>query len=419
MIKWITHNLGTCPFEKVDDPGVEIVDVRHMVDKPGNAEETVRLAAAEALRLLSQGKRVVVCCDYGMSRSNAVAAGVLAIYKGIRFSDAVREVIEKTGERAIRVEVLGAVEKALVQLAPGQERVDSTDLNPILVTGASGFIGTALVAQLSPRFEVIAPSSAELDLTCGPAQLGLLAKEHRVSRIVHLANPRIYSTNAALGPMLVSLKNVIDVCLQQGIKLFFISSWEIYSAYRAQQLIANESLPANPRGPYGMAKYLCERMLEQEQAIDPGFQYVVLRSAPIYGVGSDRPRFIHRFIDLARRGEDIVTHQYLNGLPTIELTHVSDFVAALVSVIERDATGAFNVGSGNNVSTAAVARTIVDILGSKSSIRQNDINTFTPNILMDSRRARRVLGWTPMADLGTKLAEMASSSIRVGAPAGQ
>jgi nucleoside-diphosphate-sugar epimerase len=408
MIRWITRELGTGARETIDEPGVDIVDVRHLVDKGGNSEETVRSAVAEALKLLAQGSRVVVCCDYGMSRSNSIAAGVLAIHKGISFSDAVREVIQQTGERAIRLEVLSAVEDALDGLAPALKHADSRDRESILITGGSGFIGRALIPQLSADWKIIAPGSTELDLTQGPAQLGVLAREEGISQVVHLANPRVYSTNAALGPMLVSLKNVVDVCLQQKIRLIFISSWEIYSAYRSQLLRANESLPANPKGPYGMAKYLCERMLEQEKAIDPGFRYSIIRSSPVYGAGSDRPRFIYRFIDLAERGEDIVTHRYTNGLPIVELTHVSDFVTALAAVIETGATGTFNVGSGTGVSTAAVAEMIVALTGSRSSVRHADLDEFAPNVVMDSARARSVLGWRPVADIMTELRSLVS-----------
>lgn len=416
MIRWITPNLGSAAHDQIgDDAGVEIVDVRNLVDKEGNSPKVALAAVEKTLTLLRQGKRVVICCDYGMSRSNAVAAGVLAVHHNLAFGDAVREVIRCTGEQEIKPALLYAVEDAIAWRTGVAPLPAPLDRDSILVTGGSGFIGQRLVERLNGTCTVVSPGRNELDITKGPAQLSLLLKEHRVSRLVHLASPRIYNSNSAIGPMLVALKNVIDACWPQRIKVIFVSSWMIYSGYRSRSLLANESLPANPKCQYGLAKWLCERMLEQERFTHPDFECTIVRLAPVYGAGSDKPKFIHRFIDLASRGDMIVPHRYLNGLPTLDLTYIDDAVSALSLVVESDAGGAFNIGAGVGVSTTAVAETIIQLTNSPSKIIQQEVQEFAPNIVMDTTRAHDILGWRPKANLKTELKNMIAMRAAQGA----
>jgi nucleoside-diphosphate-sugar epimerase len=411
MIRWITQNLGTAAQDQIGDrAGIEVVDVRNMVDKEGNRRETVVAAVDEVVALLRQGKRVVVCCDYGMSRSNAVAAGALAVHRKLAFGDAVREVIRSTGEQEIKSEVLSVIDDAVSQQTGIASSSATKDRNRILITGGSGFIGRRLIEHLSGTYTVDAPGRNELDLTKGSAELSLLLNERHVSQLVHLASPRVFNSNAAIGQMLVALKNVIDACRLQQVRILFVSGWVIYSGYRSQSLLASETLPANPKGQYGLAKWLCERMLEQEKLTYPDFDYSIVRLAPVYGIGGDKPKFIHRFIDLASRGDTIVAHRYLNGLPALDLTHIDDAVSALALAVGGGVSGAFNIGSGVGVSTTAVAEIITELMNSRSKISHQEVEEFAPNIAMDSTRARNVLGWQPKANLKTELKKLIATS---------
>ena len=77
-IRWITPILGTAAFNAVQDiTDINIVDVRDLVDKAGNNSNAILNKIHQAIDLISQGKRTVVCCDYGMSRSNAIAVGII------------------------------------------------------------------------------------------------------------------------------------------------------------------------------------------------------------------------------------------------------------------------------------------------------------------------------------------------------
>lgn len=114
MIHWITKNLGTASFDEASRlSGICIIDVRDLVDKGGNTVDAIRTKIDSTIDYLKQDEKVVVCCDYGMSRSNAIAAGAIALKEGIEFPNAVRMVINSTGEEEINLNVLSAVRKAI------------------------------------------------------------------------------------------------------------------------------------------------------------------------------------------------------------------------------------------------------------------------------------------------------------------
>ena len=390
MINWISAYLGTASFDSLgDQQDVRIIDVRDMVDKPGNLPQAAREKIAEGVGHLESGKRVVVCCDYGISRSNAVAAGILSSYKKILFEDAVREVIKASGAKEIRIEVLAVVREAL-----GLSVSVKINRRAVLVTGGSGFLGAALRERLRASHEVYAPSRAEIDLNRGAVEPDLFVKEHDIGHVVHLANPHVLNTNDSMGKTLVLLKNVLDICRQNDLRLIFPSSWEVFSGY-AGEFEADENFSPLPKGTYGQTKYLCETLLDHYYR-NFGMPHVLLRSAPVYGGAGDRPKFIFNFREKAARNETIVTHRYLNGFPSLDLLHVDDLTSALVKVIESDYLGTLHVGSGRGISTAEVARLVVESMGSHSRIAHREINEYTANIVMDCARARSLLGWQPL-----------------------
>jgi UDP-glucuronate decarboxylase len=278
---------------------------------------------------------------------------------------------------------------------PAKEKLRSQ--RSILVTGGNGFLGKAVQIASGSEFELITPGRSELDISLGSTQLSLLASEEEVDCIVHLANPRVYTSNIALGQSLTMLRNVIDVCVANDIKLIYPSCWEVYSGY-AGSLTADESTSALPRGPYGEAKYLAELLIEHCRRTE-GLRCLILRSVAVYGAGGDKPKFIYSFIDKALRSEMILTHQYCNGAPSLDLLYVDDFVAALISALRSEFIGDLNIGTGQLTSTKKIAQLIIKKLGSSSLIKPVSIDAEVASVAMDWRQAREVLDWRPILSI--------------------
>jgi UDP-glucuronate decarboxylase len=264
----------------------------------------------------------------------------------------------------------------------------------VLVTGGNGFIGKHARQRLDEAFEVFSPTRNELDLQLGSTQLDLVVGEGEIDCIVHLANPRIYTSNIALGDTLTMLRNVLDVCVSRDIKLLYLSSWEVYSGYRANSLYADDSLPLFPKGPYAETKSLTEMLIEHCRRTQ-GLRCTMVRSSPVYGIGSDKPKFIYNFIDKIKRSQRVVTHRFNNGAPSLDLLYIDDLVSAVVKAVGSDFEGNLNIGTGVITSTQRIAEILREMLGGQSEIDSILINTDTAGIAMDASKAHKMLDWKP------------------------
>jgi UDP-glucuronate decarboxylase len=398
MIRWITNNLGTAAFETIrSSDDCLVIDVRDMVDKGGNLPETVQEKIEEGTVGLAAGRRVVVCCDYGFSRSNAVAAGIIAFAHKKSLEESVKEVLATTSEKNIKIEVLATVREALEKMGY-LEKKDDISTRTALVTGGTSFIGSLLIERLKAKIGVIPISSRDVDLLTDTVVLDLMVKENSVTDIIHLAHPRVYTTNRALGESLTMMRNVLDVCKENNLRIVYLSGWEIYSGYRSSYLLASENLAAFPKGGYGESKWLCEKLLGQyENNYD--LRNCLVRSGPLYGVGADKPKFFFNFADKASRNQTVYAHRYLNGFPCLDLLHIDDFLEVFVPIIAGDFTGCLHVGGGKGWSTTEIAEIIIHLQESRSTIEHRLISDYCTNIIMDIRKVSRIFQWKPKISL--------------------
>jgi len=403
-IRWITTLLGTGAFADIG-PAREaiVVDVRDLVDKSGNEASVVKEKIKQGIDGLRNGRRVIVCCDYGKSRSNAVAAGILASFENRQFDEVLCQVLEATGETEIKLEPLMAVRKA-VGIPP--EHKSSVGQGSILVTGGGGFLGRMLTAALGDDVRVVALSRTDLDVSLGSTRIDLVAEQENVTCIAHFANPKIYTSNVAMGQSLTMLRNIIDVCTNRDIRLIYPSSWEVFSGYSGT-IDARESTLPMPRGPFGETKYLAECLIEH-CIRNAGLRCALLRSSPVFGPSSDRPKFLWNFIERALQSHPIVTHRYRNGEPALDLLYVDDFISAVLAVINSEFVGTLNLGTGALTSTRQLAHLIVDRLGSDSSVGRCDIDADVACIAMDCSAALQKIDWFPKVRLKIGLDQILS-----------
>jgi GDP-L-fucose synthase len=303
----------------------------------------------------------------------------------------------------------------------------------IYVAGHRGMVGSAIVrrllAQGHPREAIVTRTHAELDLTDQAAVRAFFATEKPDQ--VYLAAAKVGGIHANntypadfIYVNLMIQANVINSAFENGVrKLLFLGSSCIYpravqQPMREDALLTGVLEPTNE--PYAVAKIagikLCESYNRQH-----GVDYRSVMPTNLYGPGDNYhpenshvvPALIRRFHEAKASQAPVVTI-WGTGKPFREFLHVDDMAAASVHVMNLDKAvydqhtqpmlSHINVGFGEDLTIAEVARTIAQVVGYQGDIQ---FDTSKPDgtmrKLMDSSRLRS-LGWTPNISLATGLA---------------
>jgi len=110
---WITKNLATSGFGEPEQKKVKnktLVIVTDLVDGAGNDEEKFKSKVDQIDKAHKKGKKVIVVCGSGISRSNAVALAHL-VKHDMDFEDAHNLIREKVPVANIDMGLLDLIKK--------------------------------------------------------------------------------------------------------------------------------------------------------------------------------------------------------------------------------------------------------------------------------------------------------------------
>jgi nucleoside-diphosphate-sugar epimerase len=300
------------------------------------------------------------------------------------------------------------------------------------LAGHRGMVGGAIMRQLQARGEtqVVTRTHAELDLTDQAAVREFFQAER--PDVVILAAAKVggihanntYPADFIYENLMIEC-NVIHQAFAAGVgRLLQLGSSCIYPR-AAPQPMAEDALltgvlePTNE--PYAIAKIagikLCESYNRQH-----GVDYRSVMPTNLYGPGDNfhpknshvLPALIRRFHEAARSGTAEVVI-WGSGTPMREFLHVDDMAEASLFVLDLDAAtyaantqpmlSHINVGTGRDVTIAALARIIADVTGFQGRV---SFDTSKPDgtmrKLMDVSRLA-AMGWTAGVDLPTGIEE--------------
>ncbi|MCY4145326.1 MAG: dTDP-4-dehydrorhamnose reductase [Chloroflexi bacterium] len=217
----------------------------------------------------------------------------------------------------------------------------------ILITGASGKLGSALQTALRAEHDTIGTNSATLDITDYAACRQRLA-DLQPDLLLHAAaytdvNGCAQDPQKALRINGLGTQNLAAVTAQLGIAMLYISSNEVFDGKLGRAY--HEYDAAKPINAYGWGKWYGERALAE---VNP--RHYIVRTAWLFAPGGDN--FIHAIRQAARRGRElrVVTNEISNP------TYTRDLAAAIRLLIQSDRYGTYHLVNEGAVSRWGLAR---------------------------------------------------------------
>jgi len=246
---------------------------------------------------------------------------------------------------------------------------------PVAVTGASGYVGSRLLAALGPDARGLVRKQASylpadrqvaVDLLSDGGEL--LDALQGVGTVVHLAGQNeivaAQEPDRALTETLVAARHVTSAAVEAGAsRIVYVSTIHVYGNLLADDAEIDESLAPQPTSTYAIARLACEHLVGQAAA--QGIDVVVVRLSNAVGAPVDPA--VERWSLVA---SDLCRQAATTGTLQLRSSGVQyrDFVALedVCRIIARCASpggvarGTYNLASGHPLTVRGLAGLVQD-----------------------------------------------------------
>lgn len=310
----------------------------------------------------------------------------------------------------------------------------------LLVTGAAGFIGSAVVREAVGRgYRVLAfdkltyagnrASLAEFEGSpqfvfvhadiCDRAAVRAQMAAYRPVGILHLAaeshvdrsidNPGDFIRTNIEGTyrLLEESRHYLASPSNMGFRFHHISTDEVYGDLEGADDLFTEETPYDPSSPYSASKAASDHLV-RAWGRTFGLPVLVTNCSNNYGPRHFPEKLIPHMILNALHGKPLPV--YGDGSQVRDWLYVEDHARALLDVFERGGIGeTYNIGGHNEMKNLEVVENICSLLEEMASERKpegvaayRDLITFVPDrpghdlrYAIDASKIERELGWTP------------------------
>jgi nucleoside-diphosphate-sugar epimerase len=248
----------------------------------------------------------------------------------------------------------------------------------ILVTGAAGFICSAVLRVLAARGHEtiavirggVAPVSAAKTIHWDLERKRPEILPRNIDAVIHGAQSRHHRSLAPDADGMFSVNvagtwSVLNYAATSGARRFcLLSSGTVYEPYRG---LLDEGAPMAPTSFLGATKLAAEALARPYGST---LELCVLRLFSPYGPGQ-RDRLVPEIVERVRTGKAVELAADGDGL-WLTPTHVDDVARIIAAAVEDGWTGTTNVAAPEAVSLRQLAETVGDLLACQPVFKTTD-----------------------------------------------
>ncbi len=313
----------------------------------------------------------------------------------------------------------------------------------VFVTGATGFIGSAvinsllrlgvsvtvMVRKLSSSFpeEVAQIEGALSDALAREIKIGL----HGVDVVIHTA-ARVHIMDEDTNDPLAEFRKVNTAgtmtlakqAADAGVKRFiFLSSIKVNGEYNRLGQPFREDDDFKPTDPYGLSKYEAEQGL-LALAQETGMEVVIIRPPLVYGVGV-KANFLS-MMKWIKRGVPLPLGAIYNARSLIALDNLTHFIVHCLKH-PKAKNEIFLVSDGDDVSTTELLYKVAKAFNKKvclipipvwlmtffaKFINKGDVaSRLFSSLQVDNSKSRDLLRWKPVTSMDKQLKKIVESNV--------
>jgi len=274
----------------------------------------------------------------------------------------------------------------------------------ILITGASGLIGSHLCKKLAEedrdavglvhkaKNPMLSSIAAEVCDILDYHKLRCVIGAYRPDTVFHFAAHLPSTANPDfIGVNVIGTSNLLDVCYREGVKNFvYASSMSVYSA-PPSYLPVDEAHPTRPDDVYGKTKLIGESLRGCYSNV---MRAITVRFSSVFGLG-DNARVAYHFMKSAVAGQPIQVDG--SGSQSSDFIYVDDAVQGAMLAMEKGKSGeVYNIGSGRETSVLELANLIAGTANPPVEVQLSGKPATRPfRFVADMSKARRELGYSP------------------------
>lgn len=242
------------------------------------------------------------------------------------------------------------------------------DKEMLLVTGASGLLGSKVVKLAKRKYKVIPtyntralqPDSIKLDIT-NQGQVSRIFGQLKPDIVIHTASEtnvdrcemqkqKAWKINAE------GTRNIALACSKTGTKLVYISTDYVFNGEKGSYTEQDEP---NPINYYGVTKLEGEK-----QIISHCQKYVILRTSVLYGWHPWKQNFVTWIINTLKQNKELTVVEDHYNTPTL----ADNLAEMALEAIQKDLRGVYHASGSQRISRYEFAKQIAKAFGLDQSL---------------------------------------------------